>query len=88
MPTLPIAETRFFTGFELERSTYTRVKLEWLARFPGLFIAIVRDEVEGPFSSFEEAERAGYHRFGLGPLYIKRLLADEPVSEISRDVRA
>jgi hypothetical protein len=26
----------------------------------------------------------GYERFGLGPLYIKQVLAEEPVAEVTR----
>lgn len=47
---------------------------------------LVSDEMIGPFASHSEAEAAGYARFGLGPLYIKQVLAEEPVIEVARFV--
>jgi hypothetical protein len=82
----PITSIRPFTDFDRERSTYVRLKPELLARAPGQFVVIVGDDCEGPLESFGDAERAGYRRFGLGPLYIKQVLAEEPVQEVSRDL--
>ena len=39
----------------------------------------------GPLDSHGQAERAGYARFGLGPLFIKQMLAEESVAEVTRD---
>ena len=75
---------RPFTGFDLERVTYARLKPELLRSAEGKFVAIVGDEVVGPVESHADAERAGYERFGLGPLYIKQVLAEEPVAEVTR----
>jgi hypothetical protein len=86
MPALPVTEARPFTGFDRERATFARLKSDLLATIPGQFVVIVGDEVEGPMATFGEAERAGYRRFGLGPLYIKQILAEEAVGEISRDI--
>jgi hypothetical protein len=83
----PIAEIRPFLGFDREPATYARLKPELLASIPGQFVVIVGDEFEGPLATFTDAKRAGYRRFGQGPLYIKQILAEEPMSEISRDVR-
>jgi hypothetical protein len=47
---------------------------------------IVGDEVEGPVETFREALRAGYRRFGLGPLFVKQILTVEPVVEVTRDI--
>jgi hypothetical protein len=82
----PTTEARPFTGFDRERATFARLKPDLLATIPGQFVVIVGDEFEGPLSTFGEAERAGYRRFGLGPLYIKQVLAEEPVGEISRNI--
>jgi hypothetical protein len=82
----PTSEVRSFTGFDLERSTYTRLKSGLIVRAEGQFVVIVGEAIEGPFSTFGDAERAGYRRFGLGPLYIKQVLAEEPVAQISRDL--
>ena len=89
MPTQPGAPTqarRQFVGFDLEVTTYVRLKPELLSRFPGKFVVIVGDEVEGPVATFREALRAGYRRFGLGPLFVKQILTVEPVVEVTRDI--
>jgi hypothetical protein len=84
----PAVAARSFLGFDRERSTYLRLKPELLKRAPGQFVVIVGDDFEGPVPTFDDAERAGYRRFGFGPLYIKQVLAEGPVLEVSRDIRA
>jgi hypothetical protein len=89
MPTHPGAPARArrqFTGFDLEVATYARLKPELISRFVGKFVVIVGNEVEGPVDSFREALRAGYRRFGLGPLFVKQILTVEPVVEVTRDI--
>jgi hypothetical protein len=89
MPTRPeqsVRPRRFFAGFDRERATYEQLKPELLAQAEGKFVVIVGDEVVGPLETDEDAERAGYARFGLGPLYIRQILAEEPVTLITRDV--
>ena len=85
-PGVPTQARRPFIGFDLEAATYMRLKPELLSRFPGQFVVIVGDEVEGPVETFREALRAGYRRFGLGPLFVKQILAVEPVVEVTRDI--
>ncbi len=70
---------RPFRGFEVERTTFESLKPELLARAEGRYVVLVGDAMEGPFVSAEEARRAGYARWGLGPLYIKQVAACEPV---------
>ena len=77
---------RPFTGFERERDTYQKVKPVLLAQAAGQFIAVVGDDYAGPVDTFDEAARAGYARFGIGPLYIKQILAEEPTVDVSRDI--
>ena len=77
---------RQFSGFDVEVATYVHLKPELLARYPGSFVVIVGDEVEGPVDTFREALRAGYRRFGLGPLFVKQLLTIEPSVEVTRDI--
>ncbi len=77
---------RPFVGFDHEAATYARRKPDLLSRYPGQFAVIVGDEVEGPFETFREALRSGYRRFGLGPLFVKQILAVEPVVEVTRNV--
>jgi hypothetical protein len=76
---------RLFTGFDLERATYAGLQPELLAQAEGKYVAIVGDEVVGPLDSHQDAEQAGYAAFGLGPLYIKQILAVEPVVEVMRN---
>jgi hypothetical protein len=71
-------ERRPFLGFERERKAYETRKNELLESMPGKFVVLVGGQMIGPFSTEDEAERAGYETFGLGPLYIKRILAEEP----------
>ena len=84
----PSAAVRQFRGFDRERSTYLRLKLDLLATAQGQFVVIVGEDVEGPVATFGDAERAGYRRFGFGPLYIKQVLVEEPVGEVSRDINS
>ena len=89
MPThtgAPTQACRPFVGFDVEAATYARLEPDWLARSPGKFVAIVGNQVEGPVDSFSEALRAGYRRFGLGPLFVKQILAADPVAEVTRDI--
>jgi hypothetical protein len=77
---------RHFEGFDLEQVTYECHKLELLKVAERKFVVIVGNELVGPLETDEEAERAGYSRFGLGPLFIKQILADEPPALVTRDV--
>jgi hypothetical protein len=77
---------RPFRGFDVERATYARLKPGLVARAEGQFVAVVGKEYVGPVKTSDEAEAEGYKRFGIGPLYIKRVTAEESVAEISRDV--
>ncbi len=43
----------------------------------GKWVVVVGDEVVGAFDDMVQAERAGLKRFGLGPLYIKQVLAQD-----------
>jgi len=84
LPPPPPIRRRAFTGFDRERATYDQLKPDLLVSDEGKYVVIVGDEVLGPLGSHEEAERAGYKRFGLGPLYVKQVVAEEPVFEVSR----
>lgn len=79
-------DRRPFVGFDREKATYERLRPEWLAHGPGRFVVIVGDQVEGPVETFREALRVGYRRFGLGPLFVRQVLAAEPVAEVTRDI--
>ena len=72
------AGERPFVGYDRERSAYARLRPELLSRAKGRYVVLVGDELEGPVDMFEEALRVGWHRFGLGPLYVKQVVAEEP----------
>ncbi len=55
-----------------------QLKPDLLKAAEGQWVVIVGDELIGPMENDEEAQRAGHQRFGLGPLYIKQVLAREP----------
>jgi hypothetical protein len=84
----PGPSARPFRGFDVERATYERLKAELLGRAEGRYVVVVGEEWAGPVRTADDAEATGYARFGIGPLYIKRLTAEEPVDEISRDITA
>lgn len=69
---------RPFRGYDRERAAYARLRPELLARDKGRYVVLVGDEPEGPVDTFEEALRAGWRRFGLGPLYVKQIVAEDP----------
>jgi hypothetical protein len=75
---------RPFAGYDREIEAYEQLRPQPLDRAEGLYVALVGDEMIGPFRRHSEAEEAGYARFGLGPLFIKRVLAEEPVIEVTR----
>ncbi len=70
---------RPFRGFDVECAAFESLKPELLARAEGQYVVLVGDAMEGPFVSAEEAQRVGYARWGLGPLYIKQVVANEPI---------
>jgi hypothetical protein len=68
---------RPFNGYDRERVAYEDRKQALLATAEGQYVVFVGGEMVGPFGTEDEAERAGYEAFGLGPLYIKRVLTEE-----------
>lgn len=76
---------RPFVGFERERAAYARLEPALLARAAGQYVVLVGEEIEGPVDSFEDALRAGWRRFGLGPLYVQQVLAVGPVPAAAGD---
>lgn len=76
-PAASRGEPRPFLGFDREEATYERVKPALLESAEGKWVTIVGDVVLGPFDDIGDAEGAGLDRFGDGPLYIKRIRAQE-----------
>lgn len=89
MPTpsdAPVKGRRPYIGFDREEAAYAKRKAELLRSAEGQYVVLVGEDLEGPVVTFSEALRAGYQRFGPGPLYIKRVVAVEPVETVTRDV--
>ena len=84
-PSDHVLECRPFLGFDIKRAAYLRRKPELLKAASGMFVVFVGEDFEEPVATLREAERAGYRRFGLEPLYIKQILQDESRVEITRD---
>ncbi len=82
----PTQLRRPFAGFLREAETFETIKPTLIATSEGKFIVIVGDAYVGPVDTYGDALFAGYRQFGPGPLYVKQLLAERPVAEISRDV--
>jgi hypothetical protein len=74
---------RAFIGFDRERATYERIKSELFTTAQGKFVVIVGDEFLAPIDNYDDALRAGYARFGPGPLYIRELLDDQSIEVIA-----
>lgn len=64
-------------ALERELATLERRSAE-LAQHAGQFVLVHGDEVVDFFSSYDDALRAGYTRFGLGPFLIRQILRLEP----------
>lgn len=82
----PSEGLRPFRGYDRERAAYARHKADLLARFEGEFVVAVGDELIGPYETFEAALRAGWRRFGPGPLYVQQVLEEEPIAEVGHDI--
>ena len=76
---------RPFVGYDRERAAYNRLKAGLLGQAEGQYVVLVGEDLEGPVDTFEDALRAGWQRFGLGPLYVKHVLAEEPDSHTAGD---
>jgi hypothetical protein len=72
-------------ALEKELATY-RDKLPTLKEHEGKFVLIHDEEIVDFFSTYEDAIKAGYQQFKLGPFLVKRVLTVEPVLFISRSI--
>ena len=70
-------------ALEKELETY-RTKLAELKEHAGKFVLIHDTAVEDFFTSYEDAVKAGYQKFGLEPFLVKQIHATEQVQFISR----
>src|SRR5215470_7260202 len=70
-------------ALEAELATYKK-KLQELKTHEGKFVLIRGDEVIDFFSSYEDAIKEGYDKFGLTHFLVKQIHALEQVQFISR----
>jgi len=69
---------------EKELETFRSRLPELKGENEGKFVLIHGDEVAGFFTSYDDAIKAGYERFGLEPFLVKKILAIEQAQFISR----
>lgn len=72
-------------ALEKELATY-KAKLPELKAHAGKYVLIHGDDVIDTFSSYEDALKEGYAKFGLEPFLVKRIEAVEHAHFISRFV--
>lgn len=72
-------------ALEKELETY-KSKLPELKQHEGKFVLIQGDEVVDTYTSYEDAIKEGYKRFGLQPFLVKQIHSIEQVQFISRFV--
>jgi hypothetical protein len=72
-------------ALEKELATY-QAKLPELKQHEGKFVLICEDEVVDTFSSYEDALKEGYKKFGLKPFLVKQILSIEPVFCFTRPI--
>lgn len=70
-------------ALERELETYKR-KLPELKEHQGKFALIRGDDVVDVYSSYEDAIKAGYDRFGLEPFLVKQIQSVEQVQLVTR----
>ena len=63
-----------------------KAKLPELKENEGKFVLIHGDEIVDVFSTYEDALKQGYQKFGLTPFLIKQIQSVEQVQFISRFV--
>jgi len=70
-------------ALEKELETY-RNKLNELKTNEGKFVLIKGDNVEGTYTSYEDAMKEGYEKFGLQPFLVKQIQSVEQVQFVTR----
>ena len=70
-------------ALEKELATY-KAKLEELKAQAGRYVLIQGDTVVDTFSSYDDALKEGYAKFGLKPFLVKRIEAVERAHFLSR----
>ena len=61
-----------------EQAAYDANLSSWLTDHEGEYVLIKGKTVDGFYVSRDDALVAGYSRFGIGPLFVKQVMATEP----------
>ena len=72
-------------ALDLELAVYRRSLKEWENR-EGEYVLIKGEEICGFFSSYDDALKIGYEKFGLEPFLVKQISVIEQAHFISRSV--
>jgi hypothetical protein len=70
------------TSLGREQAVYDANLPQWLREHDGAHVLIKGREVVGFYRSFDEALDAGYARFGVVSLFVKKVAASEPIYNI------
>lgn len=70
-------------ALEREMATYRKNLPEW-SEHNGRFVLIKSEDVIDFFSSYDDAIKAGYQRFGLEPFLVKQVSTVEHVQYVTR----
>jgi hypothetical protein len=73
-------------ALEKELATY-KAKLTELTADEGKYVLIHGEKLEGIYTSYEDAIKEGYSKFGLTPFLVKQIHTVEHVQFISRCVQ-
>jgi hypothetical protein len=71
-------------ALEKEMATY-HAKLPELKEHEGKYV-LIHDQIVDFFAAYEDAIKAGYQQFQLGPFLVKRVSAIETVQHITRNI--
>lgn len=69
-------------ALQREQAVFDAHLSSWLSDHEGEYVLIKGKIVDGFYESRDDALVAGYSRFGIGPLFVKQVLATEPVYTI------
>lgn len=65
-----------------EQAEYEANLPRWLQEHEAAHVLIKGDEVIGFYETRDEALTAGYARFGVVPLFVKQVVASEPIHHL------
>jgi len=72
------------TPLSAELQVFEQHRAEWSSEYPGKYVAIQDDAVEGFFGTYAEALKAGLRRFGVRRSFlVKQVWMTEPVYFVS-----